>query len=169
MVQNCPANTVREIPASLWSSYRLREIGRRPDLHFQFNPGSKAVENSYQPVKGEAIEIGIADSGEIRRGDARARVRLAYRQAIAIQHLDDFRGKQSFELVHVCVVATEVTKSVAASTDYFQPFVLYRNNSFKRLSRSLTTSISCFGVLLPSVGFFWKACTTQISESNLTA
>jgi len=33
----------------------------------------------------------------------------------------------------------------------------HANASFKRLIRSRTTSVSCFGVAMPLVDFFWKA------------
>ena len=53
----------------------------------------------------------------------------------------------------------QIGEHVARAAHQFEIVLLigHANASFKRLIRSFTTSISCFGVAMPLVDFFWKA------------
>ena len=57
---------------------------------------------------------------------------------------------------------TEITEDAAASLDEFKcAFAHGYGPPVSRFSRSLTGSISAFGVLIPVFDFFRNACRTQ--------
>jgi hypothetical protein len=57
----------------------------------------------------------------------------------------------------VRVLMREIPKHVSTTAYYIQSFALHQKISFNFFSRSLIKSMSCFGVLMPCVDFFWKA------------
>src|SRR5271165_951808 len=136
---------------------------------FHLHPRAETVQHRYQAVHREAPKVSVADAGEVGRCDARAGVRRAHGQSLPAECLDDLSGQDGLELLRVGTLVPKVTERIAAPPHHFQLLTLHRNISFSRFKRSLINSISCCGVLIPCVDFFWNACTTQISSPSCTA
>jgi hypothetical protein len=96
---------------------------------------AEAGEHSHQPVDGEAVELGLADAGEVRGRDAGQLVRRADRQLVVIQHADDTRGEQRPQLLAVGVGVAEVAEDVAAASNDVVVVIAHRSLSLSRFSR----------------------------------
>jgi hypothetical protein len=85
------------------------------DRHFDLlaEPG----QNRHQAVDGEAVELRLADAGEIRCGDARQLLRGPHRQFPVVEHANDTRGQQRSQLLAVCFGVTEVAENIPAASD----------------------------------------------------
>src|SRR5450432_1419278 len=126
--------------------------------HLYLDPRAEPVKNCHKTVQGEPCEIRIAYSGEVGCGDAGTGMRGAHGEAFPVERLDDFGRENGFELLCIGVLVAEVAVHIAAAAHDIQLFVAFHFSiSFSFFSRSFITSISCFGVLMPLVDFFWKA------------
>lgn len=95
------------------------------DADLDFDARAKAVEDRHQAIHGEAREVRIANSGEVRRGDSGTFVGCADREAVAVEDLDNFSGEDCFELIDVGVWEFEIAEYVAASVSYGQLLILH--------------------------------------------
>jgi len=119
------------------------------DFQFDFDARAEAVDDPDQTIERETRKVSVTDAREVRRRNASESMRRSYRQAIAIESLDDLCREQRFELLHVGVVLAEVAIDISTAADDFERFVLHHNISFNRFTRAAIKSISCFGVLIP--------------------
>src|SRR5580704_2933538 len=126
-----------------------------PYAEFDFHSRSEQIKDRHEPVNGETAKVSVADTGEVGSRNTRAPVRGPHGQPLAVHDLDDLGGEDRLELFGVRVLVLEVAEHVAAAAHDFQ-FFLHRNISFNLLRRSLIRSISCLGVLMPFVDFFWE-------------
>jgi hypothetical protein len=90
----------------------------------------------------------------------------AHAEALAVERLNNLCGENCLELVRIRVLAPEVAKQVTTPSHHVHPFPFHRNISFSIFKRYLIKSR--FGVLMPFVGFFWNAWTTQTSSASCT-
>src|ERR1044072_670540 len=128
--------------------------GRRDDhVHLPM----KLLQDGHQPVGRESGELCVADAREVGRGGSSQLLRRASGQAFGVQRLDDLGGQARPQLAHVRVGHSEIGEHVAAAPHQFEFVVFHASASFSRLMRSRTRSISCLGVAIPLVDFFWKA------------
>ena len=95
-------------------------------------------------------------------------LRNAHCRPAPVERLDDFRGQDGLQLLGIGVCMAEVAEDVSVAAHDFE-FVGHFNISFNRFNRWRIRSISCCGVLMPFVDFFWKAWTTHRSSPICTA
>jgi hypothetical protein len=132
--------------------------GARAHAHRKLDFLPEQSQDRHKPVEREPSQIGAADTGKVRVADSGRVFRLAGRPASVIENLDDFGCHERLGLQQVSVVAAKITKDVAAAADQFDVvFGAHFNISFNLLIRSRIRSVSCFGVLMPLLDFFWKA------------
>lgn len=88
--------------------------------------------------------------------DARNFCTLTQSQFLLIECSDDGSCQARFDELAFCIRIAEICENISAaaikfdSVDYFKP-------AFNRRSLSRSTSMSCWGVLIPRLDFFWKA------------
>jgi len=91
---------------------------------------------SAQQVPGEAGQIGVADAGEVGRGNARLGVCGAYGQLLAVQHFDDFGSQDGLELLDIGAGMAQVAENIAAAAHQFNLFVFHPSTSLSFFKRS---------------------------------
>lgn len=115
--------------------------------------------HAHQAVHGEATEVGVAHAGEVRRSEPGFRSRVSNGQSASVEYSDDIGGQNRLGVLEDSVGITEIPEDVARSIDQFEIgfFGHLDSSSLTRRSRSLTRSISGFGVRIPVFDFFWNA------------
>ena len=89
----------------------------RPNGHSDLHLLTQATEDRQQSVDGEAIELDVADAGEVGSGDAGELSGLVGGEAAGVQCLDDLRGEDGPELLKLGVRVAEIAEDVTASSD----------------------------------------------------
>jgi len=87
-------------------------------------------------------------------GNSIGLVRRAHAQSIPVEDLDDFSGQDRLKLFNIRVLTSQIPEYVSASARDFQRFLFHQSLSFSFFNRSLISSISRLGVLMPCVDFF---------------
>src|SRR6266480_1480189 len=136
----------------------------RAEIHVNLDLLPQPVKDRHQPVHGEAVQLDPPDAGKVRRRNAGDLPGLANGQLALIEQLDNPGGKDRPKLFKIGVRMVEVAENIPAALDNIKIIVAHRSISFSRFSRSWIRSISAFGVLMPFLDFFWKACTTQTAS-----
>jgi hypothetical protein len=154
---------------NLLSAYFVAIRIERPHSNPNFDPRTQAVENRHQAIGRESAKVSVSDAREVGRGEAGSALSSADAQLITIECLDDLGRQQGLQLFEIGVLAAEIAEDVSAAANQFQSFTFHLSASFSFFNRSLTRSISCFGVLMPCFDFFWKAWMAQISSASWTA
>ena len=137
----------------------------RAEIHVNLDLLPQTVKDRHEAVHGEAVELHAPDAGEVRRRNASDLLGLAHGQLALVQKLDNPGGKDRPKLLKVGVRVVEIAENIPAALDNLKIVIAQRSISFSRLSRSSIRSISAFGVLMPVLEFFWKACTTQTASA----
>ena len=141
----------------------------RPQGHPHLDPAVQAVEDLDEAVDREAVEGRFADAGDVGLGRAGERGGARAAQVAFSQDADDRGGEIGLHQLGVGIGQACVGERIVAPAHDLQLVLTHRNCSLTRLMRSRIRSISCFGVLIPVLAFFWKACSTQTSSSICTA
>jgi len=128
---------------------------KRPGGDLHVDTPVEAVKDGHEPVHGETAKLGRANARKLTGVDAGDALGLAHRQFAVIEFADDRGGQDRFKLLHIGPGMPQVAEYIAAASDQFQVLVQV-SISFSRLIRSRIKSISCFGVLIPLVDFFWS-------------
>src|SRR5579863_9078833 len=142
------------------------------DVDGQLDLLAEAAEDRHQPIDRETGEIDVADSYELAMSDPAAGLGLPGGQTLSVEDLDDLRREQRLGLAHIGVGKAEIAEHVAAAAYDVQRVVGTFGHctiSLTRRSRASITSISCFGVLIPVLDFFWNAWITHTSAPSCTA
>ena len=77
-----------------------------------------------------------------------------------------------FGLLHVGIWLPEISEQVATTAHQLEKVTLFGHCCgclFTRFSRSRMSASSFFGVRIPVLAFFWKACSTQTSIPSCPA
>jgi hypothetical protein len=131
--------------------------GRRPPhLHRHLDPRPEPIDDPHKAIDRKTVQVRVADPREIRRRNAGPIMRLPNAQALAVERLDNLGGQERLELPDIRIRHIQVSVDVSAPADNFKLFIFHRNISFNRFSRSIISSISRCGVLIPCVDFFWE-------------
>ncbi len=112
----------------------------RADVHLHVHILIETGKYRYQPIDGEAIQLGVADAREIGSGDSRHFPGFADGQVLIVENADDFGGEQGLELFGGGMGIAEVSEYIAATADNFQRLVIHCSISFNRFKRSCTRS-----------------------------
>jgi ISXO2-like transposase domain len=122
------------------------------DLEIEARP--EFVDNGKQAINGKPLQFHLADARKIRGGDAGPMLRFANGEFVAYENLEDFCGKNAFQLPNIRIRVAKITVNIAAPAYKFHVVFLHFSISFSRLSLSIARSISCLGVFTPWVDFF---------------
>src|SRR6185312_8508585 len=133
------------------------------DLHLDVHVKAEAVEYPDQPIDRKAIELCATDTRKIRGRDTARLFGCPNRHLPSVEHADDPGSKRGFEMLDIRVGISKIAEQMPGSPDHFH-LIAHRYRSFSVRIRSRTRSISCLGVEIPDVDFFWNACTTQMSS-----
>jgi len=105
------------------NSLRGGENGAEFDANI--NSRAEAVDDGEQAVEGEAAQVGIADAGEVGGSDSCLSMGCSDAEALTVEHLDNLRGEDSLQLLHIRAGMSQVAEDIAAATDDFNWFSLH--------------------------------------------
>ena len=88
-------------------------MDRHPDAVVQ------GADHPHQPVQGEASEVHVSDTREVRGREPGHARRLPHAEAALVQYGDDPGRKDGFGLLQIGLGVSEVAKDIAASLDQF--------------------------------------------------
>src|SRR5208283_4104319 len=106
------------------------------NLDFLIEP----VKDRHQTVDREAADLGLANAGKIRRGNAGQIMGLAHAQFPGIEHFDNAGRQYRSELFKVRIGIVKITENVTASAHNFDGLALdftgHLKISLRRLIRA---------------------------------
>ena len=129
--------------------------GLRVATHFEFHLQARAepVQDGHQAIHREPPQIGIADARKIGRRDPGATLRHTNTQTLPVQHLDDLRRQDGFELLDVRVFMTQIAEDIAASPPDSASFhtrdVVISDNNSSSIEQKYPTSLAIRAWLQP--------------------
>ncbi len=135
------------------------------DTDFYLYMRSEPIEDREEAVEGEAAKVGIADAREIGRGDAGQRMGGTDGQFPPIQHLGDFSGEGSLQLLNVSVCISEIAKDIAAAVNESRFFRV----SSQHLLQLLQPALDQFDFVLRSFNALRRFFLERMNYSDISA